>query len=224
MAVATRVTRRLVRRRNPLGQEIHREIHRGIPGQPTTRLPSPVILAEQGTTIGRDKPHIKGIRAGPMRRRVRPKEMHRVVRTVVEQTEEETISVQAAPHQAARHRAGISMAGAMWIEDTDSKAGGGQTRERLPRVPLLEIQRPGLRRAARLQPDPRRTIRTVVRQHSLRTANSHNSKAAVHLAVQATRARIARRAIAVKQVWEHPSNHKAAVIEAELRRVRGNSK
>jgi hypothetical protein len=213
MAMATTGTLRLVRRRNPLGQEIHREIHRGIPGQPTTRLLSPVILAEQGTTIGRDKPHIKGIGAATMRKPVR----------LAEQTQEETISVQAAPH-LARHRAEISMAAAVWIEDTDNKAGGGQTRQRLPRVPLLGIQRPGLRRATRLQPDRRQTIRTVVRQHSLRTANSHNSKAAVHLAVQATPARIGRQAIAGEKAWEHHSIHKVAVIEVERRGVRGNAK
>ena len=104
--------------------------------------------------------------------------------------------------------------------------GGGrrETRQRLPRVPPLEIQRPGLRRATACNPTRDKQSEQSVRQHSLRTANSHNSKAAVHLAVQAIPARIARRAIAVKPVWEHLSNHKAAVIEAELRRVRGNSK
>ncbi len=177
---------------------------------PATKPGNP---AEQGTTIGRDKPRIKGIGAATMRRPVR----------LAEQTQEETISVQAAPH-LARHRAEISMVAVMWIEDTDNKAGGGQTRQRLPRVPPLEIQRPGLRRATRLQPDPRQTIRTVVRRHSLRTANSHNISPAVHSVVQAIPAQIGRQAIAGEKAWERHSTHKVAAIEAELRGVRGNAK
>ena len=57
-----------------------------------------------------------------MRRRVRPKALHRVVRAVAEQTQEGIISVQAARHPA-RRRVEISMVAAMWIEDTDSRVG-----------------------------------------------------------------------------------------------------
>src|ERR1700757_3920864 len=146
MAAATRATRRLGQRPNPRGREMGLEMRRRITGQATTRLPSPVMLAEQGTTIGRDKPRTKGIGAAAMRRRVRPKELHRVVRAVAEQTQEGIISV-----QAARRRVEISMVAAMWIEDTDSRVGDGQTRRRLPRVPPPETRRPGHQQGIRLQ-------------------------------------------------------------------------
>jgi hypothetical protein len=194
-------------------------MRRRITGQATTRLPSPVMLAEQGTTIGRDKPRTKGIGAAAMRRRVRPKELHRVVRTVAEQTQEGIISV-----QAARRRVEISMVAAMWIEDTDSRVGDGQTRRRLPRVPPPETRRPGHQQGIRLQLGPRRIIRRLVRHHSLRTARSNNLNLAVRSAARAIPAQIARQAIVGDQVWERHSNHKAAVIEVELRGARGNAK
>src|SRR5580700_1568591 len=141
MAVATRATRRLDQRRNPRGQEMGLEIPRGVTGQ-ATRRPSPETLPVERTIIGRDKRRIKAIGAAPMRRLVRAKEMHRVVRAAGGQTPEQQMAVQGGA-RLGRRRAGISMEMATSIEGTDSKVGDDQTRQRLPRVPLPETRRPG---------------------------------------------------------------------------------
>ena len=133
------------------------------------------------------------------------------------------MSVQAARHPA-RRRVEISMVVATWIEDTDSRVGDGQTRQRLQRVPLPETRQPGRRRGIRLQTGPRRIIRRLVRHRSQRAGHSNNLNLAVHSAVQAIPAQIVRQAIAVEQAWERHSSHKAAVIAAELQGARGNAK
>ena len=124
----------------------------GITGQATPRPPSPEIVPVEQTIIGRDKPRIKGIRALATRRLVRPRAVRR--RAQAEgRTPEQQMAVQVGA-RLGRRRGEISMAAEMWIEDTDSKAGDGQTRQRPPRVPLPETRRPGLRREIRLATRP----------------------------------------------------------------------
>ena len=207
----------------PTTQPTRPAIQREVTSQVTTRLQSRVILPEEQTIIGRDKRRIKAIGAAPMRRLVRAKEMHRVVRAAGGLTPEQQMAVQGGAH-LGRRRAGISMEMATSIEGTDSRVGDGQTRQRLPRVPQPETRQPGRRRGMRLQTGPRRIIRRLVRHHSLRTAHSNNLNLAVRSAARAIPAQIARQAIAGDQVWERHSNHKAAEIEVELRGARGNAK
>jgi len=222
MAVATRATRRLDQRPNPRGRQMGLEIPRGVTGQ-VTRRPSPEILQVERTTIGRDKRRIKATGAAPMRRLVRAKEMHRVVRAAGGLTPEQQMAVRVGAC-LGRCRARISMEMATSIEGTGSKVGDDQTWLRLPRVPLPETRRPGRQRGIRLQTGPRRIIRRLVRRHSLRAVRSSNLNLAVRSAARAIPAQIARQAIAGDQVWERHSNHKAAVIEVELRGARGNAK